>query len=214
MKTKHFIAIGLTCISGAAFSAYSTEPDQKVLTAALNKYLAQQGDFCLGKFDWPIDVSAPDFEMPTRNAVQMPVLEKLGLVVSTDVTVARKEDEAEETVPAKRYALTKAGKKFYQDKKLSSATSGGVMHHGDFCAGKLSLDKFVRWDASSAESGHEEIAVTYTYKFAAAKWTRDPDVQRVFPMVARILNGQSSMQLQQRFQLSGTSWVAVNPWEN
>jgi len=188
-----------------------------MLAAAMGKYLAQQGDFCLGKVDWPIDVSALDIEMGTRDAVQMPVLEKLGLVASTDGSALRKQGEAEESesVEVKRYALTEAGKKFYLDKEISSTTASGkrVVHHGDFCAGKLSLDKLVRWDKPTVVGEHTETTITYTYKIAAAEWTRDPDARKVFPMVDRILKGEGSMQLQQHFRLSGKSWIAVNPWE-
>lgn len=207
------------CISSATFCANLTKPDKKIFAAALKKYLAQQGDFCLGKFDWPIDVSESDFEMGTRDAVQMPVLEKLGLVVSSSASAMRKkgesEDEAEQSVPVKRYALTEAGKKFYLDKKISSTILGGkkIVHHGDFCAGKLSLNKLVRWDKPEMQGGNTETTVNYTYKISAAKWTHDPEIQQVFPMLARILQGEGSMQLQQRFRLSGKSWVAVGPDE-
>jgi hypothetical protein len=215
MKTKIVLTAGLMCISSAAICANPTEPSQTILAAALGKHLAQQGDFCLGKFDWPIDVSAPDFEMRTRDAVQMPVLEKLGLVISTNGSALRKEGEAEESVQVKRYALTEAGKKFYLDKETSSTTSSGnkVVHHGDFCAGKLSLDKLVQWDKPTMVGEHQETTVTYTYKIAAAEWTHDPELQKVFPMVDRILKGEGIMQLKQRFRLSGKSWIAVNPWE-
>lgn len=215
MKTKHLITAGLMCISSIAFCANLTEPDQAILKPALEKYLAQQGNFCLGKFDWPIDVSESDFQMKTRDAVQMPALEKLGLVVSSSTSVMRKVDDTEQSIPVKRYALTEAGKKFYLDNKISSTTSGGkkVMHHGDFCAGKLSLNKLVRWDKPEMQGDNTETTMNYTYKIAAAKWTHDPEIQKVFPMLARIVKGEGTMQLQQRFRLSGGSWVAVGPEE-
>lgn len=203
------------CISVGANCATISKPDRTVLTAALEKYLAQRGDLCLGKYDWPIDVSAADVERGTRDALQMPVLEKLGLVASTDGSVMRKIDEVEEPVPVKRYALTEAGKKFYLDKEISTTTSGGnkVVHHGDFCAGKLSLNKVVKWDKPVLAGDRLETTVSYTYKFAAAEWAHDPEAQKVFPMVERILKGEGSLQLQQHLRLSGKSWVAVNPWQ-
>jgi hypothetical protein len=216
MKTKQLILMaGLMCISSVALSANSTEPNQTALTAALNKYLAQQGDFCLGKFDWPIDVSESDVEMKTRDAVQMPVLEKLGLVASSDESVMGKAGDAEVSVSVKRYTLTGAGKKFYLDKKISNTISGGkkIVHHGDFCAAKLSLKKLARWDKSEMSGEYRETTVYYTYKIAAAKWTHDPEIQEVFPMLARILKGEGTMQLQQRFRLTGESWVALHPDE-
>jgi len=215
MKTKYFITAGLMCFSSAAFCTNPTDPDQTVLTTALEKYLDQQGNFCLGKFDWPIDVSESDFGMRTRDAIQMPVLEKLGLVVSTSASVTRKVDDAEQTVSVKRYALTDAGKKFYLDKETQTTTSDGVkvMHHGDFCAAKLSLNKIVRWDKPESLGEYKETTVAYTYKIAAAKWTQDPEIQKAFPMLAYIVKGEGAVQLKQRFRLSGASWVAVNSVE-
>lgn len=212
MKTKHFLAAGLLCISNAAFCTNATAPNHQALADALGKHLAQRGNVCLAKYDWPIDVSAPDFEMGTRDAVQMPVLEKLGLVVSSDGTVSRMNGEDEIEVQAKRYTLTDAGKKFYLKTEISSTTPSGkkIEHHGDFCAGKLSLDKLVRWDKPTAVGGSRETTVTYTYKFAAAEWTLDPEIQKAFPMVNRLLKGERTLELQQRFRLSNKSWLAVN----
>ena len=214
VKTRNFITAALMCISSAAFCANSSEPNQKALTAALVNYLAKQGDFCLGKFDWPINVSESEFAMGTRDAVQMPVLEKLGLVVSSSASAMRKVDEADIAVPVKSYALTDAGKQFYLAKESSTGTGASkVMHNHDFCAGKLSLDKLVRWEKPSTQGDSQETTVTYTYKIAPAKWTNDPEIQKVFPMLARILKGEGNMLLQQNFRLSGKSWVAVNPWD-
>ena len=216
MKIGHyFLALGLMCISGAAYCSNSTGPDRQIPVAALKKYLAQQGDFCLGKFDWPIDVSESDIQMKTRDAVQMPVLEKLGLAASTSEPVMRKVEDKEISVPVKRYTLTEAGKKFYLDNKTSITTLGGnkIVHHGDFCAAKLSLNKLVRREKPEPSGDNSEIMMTYTYRISAAKWARDPEIQKVFPMLARVLQGEGTLQLQQRFRRSGDSWAAVHPDE-
>jgi len=214
VKTKHFITVGLMSISSAVFCANSTEPNQKILASALEKYLAQNGDFCLGKFDWPIDVSEAEFGMKTRDALQMPVLEKLGLVVSSQAEAMRKVGDAELPVPVKRYALTEAGKAYYIAKESSSVSAGRkVTHSHDFCAGKLSLSKLVGWEKPVEQGGIQETTVTYTYKIAAAKWSHDPEIQQVFPMLARVVNGEGTMQLKQQFRLTGASWLAVNPWD-
>jgi hypothetical protein len=211
---KHFIAAALISASSIAWGASLAEPSQAVLSKALQKYLSQQGNLCLGKFDWPIDVTQLDFQNGTRDAVQMPVLEKLGLVASADTTVLRKQEDDEKIFPAKRYDLTDVGKKFYLAKE-SSATVGGqkVVHHHDFCAGKLSLKKIVRWDKPTVTGSAVLTTVTYTYNFAPAEWANDDDMKRVFPVIDRIQKGQGSAQLQQNMQLAGKSWVAVNPWE-
>ena len=54
---------------------------------AVAAYLADHGDLCVGKFTWPPDVTLADREGGSNDAVQMPVLEHLGLVESTEVRV-------------------------------------------------------------------------------------------------------------------------------
>ena len=213
---KYFIAAALISTSTAAWCTNPVEPSQAVLTRALQKYLSQQGNLCLGKFDWPIDVSQADFQMETRDAVQMPVLEKLGLVTSTYTSVVRKQEQEQEEklVPVKRYDLTEGGKKFYLPKESRTMVGGEkVEHHRDFCAGKLGLKKIVRWDKPTVEGRAAQTTVTYIYSFSAAGWAHDENIRKVFPMVDRILKGEGSLQLQQSLQRVGKTWVAVNPWE-
>ena len=144
----------------------------------MERYLAEQGNLCLGKYDWPIEVSAHDIGVGTRDAVQMPVLEKLGLVVSSSIPATGREGEPVRTAAVTRYALTEAGRKFYLNKSTTSAVPGGakVEHRGDFCAAKLSLDRIIGWDELKADAGRREMVVTYTYRIAAA-----PDPQRRDP---------------------------------
>ena len=197
-----------------AFAANSGVPTEKALKLALEKYLAQQGDFCLGKFDWPIDVSESEFSIGSRDALQMPVLEKLGLVSSSNASAMRKVDEVELAVPVKRFELTEKGQLFYLPKQSVTGSIGKqLVHAHDFCAGKLSLDKIVGWEKPVMQGDSQRTTVSYTYKMAAAKWTQDPEVHKVFPLLAKVVNGESSMLLKQQFQLSGKSWVAVNPWD-
>ena len=193
-------AAGVLALAGCALPGETTEG---TLRPAMEKFLAERGDLCLGKYDWPIEVSERDFQAGTRDAVQLPVLEKAGIVRSS--TQAR----------TARYELTEAGRKFYIERETTHVTADGVktVHHGDFCAGKLSLDTIVRSDEARTVGDHLETTVTYTYRMAAAPWARDPDVQRAFPMVARVVNGEGTMQLQQTLRSTGKGWVAVNSWE-
>lgn len=212
MKTKKIlITVALLCVSGSAFSANSTEPNQKVLTQALKGYLEKQGQFCLGKFDWPIDVSEAEFNLKTRDALQMPVLEKKGLVVAGSASAMRKVGDSELMVPVTRYTLTDAGKAFYLNKEAVVYAAGKqTVHNHDLCAGKLSLNQVVAWDKPVGEN--QQTTVSYTYKIAAADWTHDAEVQKVFPMLAQIVNGEGKVKLKQAFKLSGNVWVPVYPW--
>src|SRR5580698_825835 len=72
------------CACGLAAAA-TAQPSQRVLTQAVNQYLADHGDLCVGKFTWPREVTPADDESHSNDAVQLPVLERLGLVESTEV---------------------------------------------------------------------------------------------------------------------------------
>ncbi len=86
------------------------------------------------------------------------------------------------------------------------------MHQGDFCAAQLQLDKVVSWDPPKKVEGQTRTTVKYTYKVAdAAPWTQDPDIKKVFPMMARILDRAGTQQLEQLVAWSGHGWVAVTP---
>jgi hypothetical protein len=214
---KKIVSSSLTVLLffSASHSAFAAaEPDTKTLTPVLQNHLKEQGDFCLGKFEWPIDVSEADEVAKSRDALQMPVLVKLGLVsVATGGSALRKIDDAEIPVPVKRYDLTEAGKKFYLPKVAVTGKVGvEVTHQHDFCAGKFSLDKIISIKPLSKKADNIVYTVSYTYQIAAAEWTHDADVQKVFPMLAKIVNGAGKFTLQQNFKQEGKNWVAVNPW--
>jgi len=215
VKTSFLIILGLLCHAPLAFAGKAAdEPTQKSMQAALHSYLAQQGNFCLGKFNWPIDVSEADFAQQTKDALQMPALEKLGLVAAVDIEATRKLGDTQLALPYKRYTLTAAGKKFYLPKKIITEEAGQKIEHThDLCAAKLTLDKVVRWEKIQLQGDNQVTTVSYTFKVAAPDWTHDADLQKVFPMLATVLNGEGSLQLKQLFRWSGKRWVPVYPWE-
>ena len=201
---RMLILIAIAAHAGVTL-AKPVVPSEKTLRPAVEKYLREKGHFCLGKFDWPIDVTERDRRIGTNDAVQMPVFEKLGLVsVSTP--------ENDPTV--RRYELTPEGRKYYLVKKTVSLGPGEqpIDHPGDFCAATLVLDRIVKWDAPAVVDGQQRTTVTYTYKVAsAAEWAHDPQVQKVFPMIHRIVDGAGRMQLMQVFAWTNHAWVAVTP---
>jgi hypothetical protein len=206
-SASHGMLIAGTLSAAALITAaHASAPalSRKAFAPAVGKYLEEKGNFCLGKFDWPISVTDADRRIGTNDALQMPVMEKLGLVVAA----------AGDDPGVKRYRLTDEGKKYYLVKK--TVTLGPIdkpiEHAGDFCAAKLTLDKVVRWQPPTVVKGKPQTTVMYTYKIAAAaEWTRDPDIQRVFPMIHRILDGAGSVQLMQGFVWSDKAWVAAIP---
>ncbi|QRX82389.1 hypothetical protein [Glaciimonas sp. PAMC28666] len=215
---KTIIAAACLLFVVLSVAGCSTKSDANLdnFTVGMNDYLAKKGDLCLAKYSWPIDVTPQENAAGGRNALQMPVLEKVGLLRSTMTEVAQKDAETGARtgvmLTVKRYELNAAGKKYYVTKEMRSPTSDGsiLVHQGDFCAAKLTLDKVVGWELSKSDKGAQEALVTYTYKIDAAPWTRDAEVQKVFPMVARIVTGAGTMQLQESFHKTDKGWVAAN----
>lgn len=62
-------------------------------------------------------------------------------------------------------------------------------HVRDFCVGKLSLAKVVKWTPPMNTGAYQKTTATYTYKVAPAARIVDPCAPQVFPMIARIVNG-------------------------
>ena len=186
-------------------------PDAATAAAAVTRYLADHGDFCLGKMDWPVDISALDERARGRDAIQMPVLESLGLVRSSTATALRVEGpDAEEggapkPVAVQRYELTPLGQQFVRDREVVVAAADGdkVVRRRDLCAAHLRLKQVVA--VAPGDAPHTFVA-TYTYEAAPAAWAAAPDFQRAFPMAARVLGGAHRMQLKQAFAWSDGEW--------
>jgi hypothetical protein len=137
----------------------------------------------------------------------MPVLERLGLVSATDAVAVIPGDVAQAPVPVRRYQLTDAGKAYF--KPRGSATLGAAQPvHSDFCVAKLSLDKVVHVQMTPTEAQAQTAVVNYTYRVDAAPWTSDADAQRVFPMVARVVQGAQKAELVEAFTRTPAGWVA------
>ncbi len=178
--------------------------DVRLLTPALEKHLSETGNLCLGKFDWPVAVSEEG--PPGGNAVQMPVLEKLGLVKGESVT---------EPVRATRYSLTDEGKRYYIQRDLTRKLSSGKedVHHADLCAAKLHLDQVVSREPEGDIAENQRVTLTYTYKIDPVEWARDPKVLQVFPIISRMIEGEGSVRLTQAFVARQGQWVALSPFE-
>ncbi len=207
-----------TMILGLAFAGISCAaagqpavPDRASAAAAVTRYLADHGDFCLGKMDWPVDISAIDERARGRDVIQMPVLESLGLVRSSAATALRLEGpDAEEggtpvPVAVRRYELTPLGEQFVREREVVVPAPGGdkVVRRRDLCAARLSLDQVV---AVAPGDGPRTFVATYTYEARPVAWAVAPDFQRVFPMAARVIAGAHQMQLKQAFAWADGAW--------
>jgi len=69
----------------AESQATTTNPDQKQLTQAVKAFLADHGDLCMAKYSWPRDVIPGDEKTDPNDAIQLPVLERLGVVRSVEI---------------------------------------------------------------------------------------------------------------------------------
>ncbi|GAB3466358.1 hypothetical protein GCM10027321_32440 [Massilia terrae] len=189
----------LCILSVSLLAACTHDPralNEANLTQALNEYLAKRGDLCLAKSAWPVDVSAAERQAGSRNALQMPVLERLGLAEGTEVADGR------------RYQLTSTGKAYFLARPAHKRATGNRFSEApaDLCAAHLSLDRLAGWETPAA--GH--AVATYTYKVKPAAWTVDPEVRAVFPMVDRIIRGAGTLQLKEEFVLGAGGWEALD----
>ena len=187
-------------------------PDRVAAIAAVTRYLADHGDFCLGKMDWPVDISALDERASGRDVIQMPVLESLGLVRSSAASALRVEGpDAEEggapkPVAVRRYDLTPLGQQFVRDREVVVAAADGdkLVRRRDLCAVHLSLEQVVA--VAPGDAPHTFVA-TYTYEVAPVAWAVGPEFQRVFPMAARVIGGAHQLQLKQAFAWKDGAWT-------
>ena len=185
-------------------------PTRANFTAAVTDYLAQRGHLCIAKYDWPIAVTDADRQARNLDSQQLPVLETLGLVTSHDTTVSRKSaGGATAPVPAREYALTAEGQKYYLHVPVVVATAAShVTHPADFCVATLSLDRVFGWEPPRTIADRTVSSVLFSYRIAPAPWTNTPGVRRAFPMVMRAIDNAGTLQLRLGIHLTPQGWVA------
>lgn len=199
----------LTILAAGAASACSNDgskaPTPQNFARALDVALATRGDVCLAMFDWPMDLTEAEAGAASRHAVQLPVLEKLGVVRSTIVLVPKSQVNPDGAI--RRYELTEKGLRFY--KPHAYVTHNGEQHPNDFCVAHVTREKVVDIQLDKHDARHPQAVVSYTYKIDPAPWMADADAQRVFPMVALIIKGAGGgLKLRQGFVLGDKGWVA------
>jgi hypothetical protein len=204
-------AAGVMWMAGAQAGAADPRPED--MTRAVQAFLADHGDLCLAMYTWPRDVTAEDQQANSHESVQLPVLERLGVVRSVEVPLRAVAETSVPAGPTRRYSLTAKGREYYLRKKritLDVHTQPEV-HEADFCVAHLTLDKVVKW--SSPEPVHDrlETVVKYTYRIKAAPFLSDPAAQKVFPIVDKIIRGAGTQIMTATVQLQDGHWVPVLP---
>ena len=203
MKTQRFLVLVL----GVLGCSKPQQPSLENFTRGMNTYLQKRGDLCLGKTTWPIGVTDREAAAGQRDGVQMPVLERLGLVQSVAATLTSQGEDGPATEKGRSYQLTEAGRRYYVVRP-TAGRDGLARDQGDFCPVKLSLDKIMRFELEPATAGAGHAVVSYRYRVSAPDWMKDADAERVFPAVARVIAGAGAAELQEGFTLTSSGWVA------
>lgn len=198
------LLLGALTVAGLAACTQAPETTADSFHAPMQDYLAKRGDLCLAKTAWPIDVTQHEIDVGARNARQMPVLERLGLASSSVADIDVDDEGTPHHLKVRRFELTEAGRKYY----IAHDGAGGARQ--DFCAARLSLDRVVGFDLRSTANGRQQAVVSYTYRVDPAPWTEDAEIRKVFPMVATVVQGAGSAQLQETFAQTDKGWVAVD----
>lgn len=180
--------------------------DRETFTAGVSDYLTHKGRICFD-YTWPVDVRPEEHPGNSRNALQMPVLERLGLTQAADAMKEYKTEDETETVKVREYTLTDMGRKFYVEKLAKDAHP--ERQSFGLCAATLTLDKVVGWEPPHKDAaGVPQTAVTYTFNIRAEPWMQDPEAQKVFPMIATLQHGAGTMQLKEAFTVVNGRWQA------
>jgi hypothetical protein len=202
------MVVSLAAISALSACAHKDEPDADALNAGMKTYLAERGDLCLAKTDWPIDVTQHEVDVGARNARQMPALERLGLVTSGVAEIDVDDEGTLHHMKVRRFMLTDAGRKFYIPRGTKTV-GGKAVPVSDFCAAHLRLDKIVGWKMQGAGAERQAL-VRYTYQVDPAPWTADAEIQAVFPVVAGVVRNAGKAELQEAFRQLDSKWVAID----
>jgi len=208
-------SIPVACLA----QADADQPSRPALIAAVNDYLSDHGDLCVGKFTWPRDVTPEDLAAQTNDAVQLPVLERLGLVSSTEILSPAAKTPTAWTPAAgpaaggKRYSLTEKGRRYYVQKThvTVGAHDKPTVHDADFCVAHLSLDEVVKWSPPEMVNGRLQTLVQYTYHVKAADWMSDPQARQVFPVADRIVRNEDHLLMSVTVRRQDGHWQPVLP---
>ena len=209
--TRLLTMAALLAALAACHDAKTQAPTRENFTAALTDYLAQRGHLCTAKYDWPIVVTDADAKARSLDAQQMPHLEALGLVTHRDTRVARKAaDGTTTTLPAREYALSAQGQKYWLRVPVVVATpTQRVTHPADLCVATLALDRLFGWEKPQEMAGRPATSLLFSYRIVdPAPWMRDPDARLAFPMAVRAMDNAGVLQLRLGMHLTPDGWVA------
>ena len=208
IRPRALPALLILALLAACQDKQALAPTRANFTAAVADYLAQRGNLCVAKYDWPIAVADADRQTRSLDAQQMPALEALGLVTSRAASVTR--HGASAALPGREYALTPEGQKYYLHVPVVVATpTEHVVHPADFCVAKLSLDRVFGWEKPQTINGRVVSSVLFSYRIVdPAPWMSTQDARRAFPMAMRAIANAGTLQLRLGVHLTDKGWIA------
>ena len=181
----------------------STKPTNANFRKAINQYLAKHGEACawIGR-PFPIDI--PDSELGAQSGTgfQMVVLERVGLVRSTDaVAIAPVILGRPVTHHVRRYEPTDAGKRYLQQAPVILGQSAG------FCYGDKTVDTVVKWTQPVTAGAATQAEAIYTYKLLnLAPWAEQPEIQNAFGDIRSTVTGISRSNEIIGLELTNRGW--------
>jgi hypothetical protein len=191
--------------------ASKKDANEKNFSEALNAYLAERGQLCLGiPSAWPVDLNEAERRGGMGTAAEMTALEKAGLVRSHEAETEYTPPLSSHPVKTRvlRYELTDSGKTFYREKDRLGL-GGSKQVQGDLCYGQQALDKIVNWQGPTAAGDSKEVTVFYTYRIEnLSDWAKNPDIRRVFPGIVSTIDGAGKTQMNQALTLTNQGWQA------
>ena len=211
IRLRALAALTFLVLLAACDNRQAQEPSRANFTAAIGDYLARRGHLCIAKYDWPIVVPDAERQAHGADALQLALLETLGLAAGHDVNVMHRDASGAATSsPAREYALTAEGRKYWLRVPVVVATATQrVTHPADFCVANLALDRVFGWEKPQTIGGRTVSSVLFSYRVVdPAAWLRTPDARRAFPLVMRAIDNAGTLQLRLGVHLTPKGWIA------
>jgi hypothetical protein len=198
MRGLGYRCSAMVCVLVLAGCGKATDANKTNFGAAIEHFLSENGDLCLGLTKWPIDTE-PSQEglyaaLGASRAPQLRALEDAGVVVGTVQTMERANifgGRSGVTTQVVRYDLTEQGKKSYRGTGTHSSGSRiADRKFMDLCIGRLALDKVVSWEELVEAGRPKQARVSYTYRIdGLTDWAKDKRVHGAFRPLALAVDG-------------------------
>lgn len=209
------IAVSLPILALTACSS-KTDENEKNFTLAIQQHL----DKTLPSLCIPF-ASSFEMQVPNYDEKKFQAFESAGLITSVDFEKDNPYwvNAYGSTAPIpkfkfKRFTLTDAGKKFYQETDIKArpqfVASQVPAKAGSLCYGKVAVDKVVKWTAPVQNGDAQVVRVTYLYTVNdLTDWAKKPEIQETTHKIKDMLDGAGKEELIQELMLTNVGWEAT-----